>query len=158
MTSLYLINPRQHVMIYGSVPGFATSPDLAIVTIAAMVPDHWVVRVCEEANSDVDLDTDARFVGLTGKTVQLQRMIELSAEFRRRGKIVLIGGPLASLDPEIVRPHADILVTGEIEDIAHALFADLEAGTWKDAYDGAAPTSACRRCRGGTSIPSIARF
>jgi radical SAM superfamily enzyme YgiQ (UPF0313 family) len=38
-------------------------------------------------------------------------MIELAGEFRRRGKLVLIGGPYASLNPDDMRPHADILVT-----------------------------------------------
>lgn len=135
-TSLYLINPRPRFVNSDTVEGFVSMPDLAIVTIAAMAPDGWDVRVCEEDLTDVELDDPARFVGLTGKNAQLPRMVELAAAFRARGKIVLIGGPLATLDPEALRPHADILVTGEIEEIAPQLFADLEAGSWQDAYDG----------------------
>ena len=101
-----------------------------------MVPRHWSVAVCEEAAEAVNLDTPARFVGLTGKAAQLTGMIELAAAFKARGKTVLIGGSLASLDQQAVRPHADILVTGDLEEIASQLFADLEAGTWKDSYDG----------------------
>lgn len=134
--SLYLINPQPRLANYETVDGFVSVPDLAIVTIAGMAPDHWDVRVCEEELTEVDLDDPAQFVGLTGKNAQLSRMIELAAAFRARGKTVLIGGPLATLDPEALRPHADILVTGEIEEIAPALFADLEAGVWRDAYDG----------------------
>ena len=49
---------------------------------------------------------------------------------------MIVGGPSASLEPEAVRPHADILFTGEMEDIAATFFANLEAGTWKAHYDG----------------------
>lgn len=137
MTSLYLIAPKAAVeMYYDAGPGWVSSADLAIVTIAAMAPPHWAVTLTEEAISPVDYDTPARFVGLTGKTAHLERVAELSCEFRRRGKVVLVGGPFASLEPEAVRPHADILVTGEMEDIASQLFADLESGDWRDHYDG----------------------
>lgn len=137
LTSLYLVAPRPtYSGYYDGEPGWVTSPDLAIVTIAAMAPAHWTVRLTEEAIEEVDLDTTATFVGLTGKTAQLPRIIELSREFRRRGKTVIVGGPLASLDPDSVRPHADILFTGEMEDISAEFFADLEAGSLRAVYDG----------------------
>ena len=139
MTSLYLINPRPRTANGDTAPGFVSIPDLAIVTIAAMAPSHWDVGVCEEEVQEVDLNTSARFVGITGKNTQLPRMIELAAAFRQRGKTVLIGGPLASLDPESLRPHADILVTGEMEEIASRLFEDLEGGTWDASYAGGRP-------------------
>lgn len=134
--SFYLINPRPRVAYYDTAEGFVSIPDLAIVTIAGMAPAGWDVDVCEEEVRPIDLDHPARFVGLTGKNAQLPRMIELAAAFRQRGKIVLVGGPLASLDPDALRPHADILVTGEIEDIAPSIFADLASGTWASAYHG----------------------
>lgn len=139
MTSLYLINPRPRIANGDTALGFVSIPDLAIVTIAAMAPSHWDVGVCEEEIQEVDFDTSACFVGITGKNTQLPRMIELAAAFRQRGKTVLIGGPLASLDPESLRPHADILVTGELEEIASQLFADLENGTWAASYAGGRP-------------------
>ena len=136
MPTLHMINPRPGVTSYDYGDGWVSSPDLAIVTIAAMAPSHWQVAVTEEAVHPVDLDIEADFVGLTGKSAQYERMIELSAAFRARGKTVLIGGPFASLDPEAVRPYADILFTGEMEDIGPEFFADLEAGVWKPHYEG----------------------
>jgi radical SAM superfamily enzyme YgiQ (UPF0313 family) len=70
---------------------------------------------------------------------QWARTRELAAEFRRRGKIVMIGGPQASLRPDVVRPHCDILVRGEIEGIATELFDDLRCGDWKSEYVGNKP-------------------
>ena len=96
MTSLYMINPKPTVSCYTVGDGWVSSPDLALVTIAAMAPPHWSVSVTEELVGPVDLDSPARFIGLTGKTAQYARMVELSDAFRRRGKTVLIGGPFAS--------------------------------------------------------------
>lgn len=131
-----MINPKPSLTSYDVEGGWVSSPDLAILTVAAMAPGHWTVDVAEEAVSPVNLDHPARFIGLTGKSSQYRRIVELSEAFRRRGKTVLIGGPFASLDPEAVRLHADILFTGEMEDIAPEFFADLEAGVWKAHYEG----------------------
>ena len=87
----------------------------------------------------VDFDTAAEFVGITGKITQGSRMIALGDEFRRRGKTVIIGGPFASLSPEVLRDHCDILVRGELEGIAETFFADLRRGSWKDEYSGERP-------------------
>ena len=63
-------------------------------------------------------------------------MLALGDAFRARGKTVLIGGPYASLSPERVRPHCDILVRGEIEEMAPRLFGDLAAGRFQSEYTG----------------------
>ena len=52
---------------------------------------------------------------VTGYLTQMRRMCEIADEFRRRGRLVAIGGPYASLSPHVVRPHADILFIGEAE-------------------------------------------
>ena len=49
---------------------------------------------------------------------------------------VLIGGPYASLSPDVVRPHCDILVRGEIEEIAPTLFADFQQTFLKSVLAG----------------------
>ena len=54
-------------------------------------------------------------------------MREIADQFRARGTRVIIGGSYASLSPDVVRPHCDILVRGEIEEIAEGLFADLKS-------------------------------
>ena len=129
-----MINPRPTGVRAEFEEGWVSSPDLAIVTVAAMAPPSWTVTVAEEAVQDVDLDSPADFIGLTGKSSQLDGIIRLARHFRARGKTVLVGGPLATLQPHTVRDHADILVTGELEDMAPRFFADLEAGTWGALY------------------------
>ena len=145
--SIYLINPREsgpsyHSMDFLKAWGLVNATglaDLSTTTIAAFAPQGWTVTICDERVQTVDFDTNAAYIGITGKVTQRQRMKELAETFRRKGKIVLIGGPHASLNPEDVRAHCDILVRGEIEDIAEQLFAALAAGQWSPEYIGGKP-------------------
>jgi hypothetical protein len=148
--SIILINPKSDFTTYfdGSIFAAAGFPnttyfaDLAIVTLAALVPEGWDIALCDENISELNFDIDCDFVGITGKVSQSKRMAEIAREFRLRGKTVLIGGPYASLDPESMRPHCDILVRGEIEEIAAQLFSDLESGCWQPEYIGDKPSLA----------------
>ncbi len=145
--SLYLINPRSLYPSYFGAEAFQhfglepahSIADLAVTTIAAFAPEDWRVELCDEYIQPVDLDTDADFIGITGKITQGTRMLELAAEFRNRGKTVIIGGPYASLSPGRMRGHCDILVVGEFEGIAADFFADLERGDWQEEYTGTQP-------------------
>jgi hypothetical protein len=146
-TSIYLVNPRSDFPGYYGAEVFAAQgfgaatsiADLALPTLAAMAPADFDVRLCDESISPADLETDADYVGITGKMNQRARMLQLAREFRRRGKVVIMGGPYASLSPEHLRDACDVLVQGEIEEIAPELFADLRESRWKDAYHGGRP-------------------
>lgn len=145
--SIYLINPRADSLNYYSSEIYAhlgltpvtNIADLAVTTVAAMAPPDFEVTICDEQIEPADLDFPADFVGLTGKISQAERMLELAQIFRRQGKTVIIGGPFASLSPDVVRPYCDILIRGEIEAIAPQLFADLQAGCRQDEYVGGWP-------------------
>src|SRR5215471_11559825 len=82
--------------------------NIALPTLAALAPPEVEVTVVDEAVEAVDFDTHWDLVGITGYLTQMRRMCEIADEFRRRGQLVAIGGPYASLSPEVVRPHADI--------------------------------------------------
>lgn len=144
---LYLINPRPaspsyfgaEVIGVGSHSSAQAIADLATATVAALAPPDWDVTVCEEYVEEIDFDCDADYVGITGKVNQVQRMVEVADAFRRRGKTVLIGGPHASLCPEALREHCDVLVVGELESIAEEFFADLERSEYKSEYVATKP-------------------
>lgn len=146
--TLYLINPREQVAGYYSLDvieawtgaGRVTNVvDLTTPTVAALVPEGWRIEICDERVQPVDLDHRAAVIGITGKVSQRSRMIELADEFRGRGKLVVVGGPYVSLNPADLVPHADIVVQGEIEEIAAGLFDDIAAGTWRRSYTGTQP-------------------
>jgi radical SAM superfamily enzyme YgiQ (UPF0313 family) len=145
--SIYLINPRPRSPHYHTAEVFAAwgfpaavqIADAALPTVAALAPADFQLRLCDENVEPVDFEMAADFVGITGKNTQESRMIEISREFRRRRKIVIFGGPHASLAPERLRSECDILVRGEIENIAGQLFSDLRNATWKTEYIGDRP-------------------
>jgi hypothetical protein len=145
--SIYIINPKCDFPNYYTADVCAANDltpailvaDLAIVTLAAMAPDDFTVRICDEYVEDADLSARPDFVLITGKVSQWGRMKRLAATFRQAGVMVIIGGPHASLSPDAVRPHADILVRGEIEEIYAGIFEDLRNGTWKAEYIGGKP-------------------
>lgn len=137
---LYLIHPtfdQASVVEVNFLQGAVGIANGAIATVAALAPaDRFDVRLCEEDVEPVDFDYPADFVGLTGKHGQGDRMRAIAAEFRRRGVKVLMGGPYASLAPEEVREHCDVLVCGELEPIAERFFDDLYRGAYQAEYFG----------------------
>ena len=144
--SLYIINPRQDFPTPYTLDALSSHGlqvqhygDLAITTIAGLVPPEFSISLCEESVSPVDLDTPCDFVLITGKAGQNYRMVRLARQFRKRGKVVILGGPFLSMNPEFLRPYCDVLVRGELENIAQELFSDLNNSTWKDEYAGDKP-------------------
>ncbi len=145
--SIYLINPKAAYPSYYNAEVFEASgltpavtvADLAVTTVAAMAPPDFEVEICEANIFPINYDHPADYIGITGKNTQFKYMREIATEFRKRGKTVIIGGPFASLDPDAVRPFCDILVQGEMEDIAEGFFNDLRNDTWKDFYLGTQP-------------------
>ncbi|NDJ53423.1 MAG: radical SAM protein, partial [Chloroflexi bacterium] len=145
--SIYLVNPMSDYPSYyggevyaGTGLGATTTiADLAIPTVAAMVPQDFEIDMVDQYVAEVDFDHPAEIIGITGKITQFGNMKKIATEFRERGKTVLIGGPYASLSPDMVRPYADILVEGEMEEIAEEIFEDIRAGKPKDYYKGTRP-------------------
>ncbi len=85
-------------------------------------------------------------------------MLEIIDEFRRRGRFVVVGGPYASLCPEELRGHCDVLFVDEAEETWPQFLADFAGrapGTPSTAPPRS-PTSPSRRCRASTSCTSTA--
>ena len=145
--SIYIINPNPIVPTYyggevfkamGFAPGVLIA-DLVIPTVASFVPEDFSVHLCDEYITEIDFDIAVDYVGITGRVDQKERMIEVARAFRDKGVIVIMGGSYVSLSPEVMREHCDILVRGEIEDIAGKLFSDLREGTFQKEYIGTKP-------------------
>jgi radical SAM superfamily enzyme YgiQ (UPF0313 family) len=109
-------------------------PNLSMPTLAGLTDRSHEVSLCDENVEAIDFDVDADIVGVTGYIVHRPRMLEIIAEFRRRGRFVVVGGPLASLCPEDLRGHCDVLFIDEAEETWPAFLRDFEAGTWKTEY------------------------
>ncbi len=108
--------------------GRALTANLALPTLAALTPPEVRLTLCDADLDGVDWGTDAEVVAISGLYTQWAGMRAIATEFRRRGKLVVMGGPFATLSHATVRPHADVLVRGEAELLWPRVVADLAAG------------------------------
>ena len=109
-------------------------PNLALPTIAALTPAPHEIALCDENVEPIDFDTDADVVGITGFVIHKRRMLEIAAAFRRRGKVVVAGGPFATLCPEELTEHVNSVFIGEAEYTWPEFVRDYEAGRWRAEY------------------------
>jgi radical SAM superfamily enzyme YgiQ (UPF0313 family) len=108
--------------------------NIALPTLAALAPSDVEVTIIDDASEAIPYDDAWDLVGITGYITHRARMVAIADEFRRRGRLVAIGGPYASLSPEAVRAHADILFRGEAEETWPAFLRDFRAGRWRSEY------------------------
>jgi radical SAM superfamily enzyme YgiQ (UPF0313 family)/fatty acid desaturase len=113
------------------------NPPLGIMTLAGVLTPDYYVEIRDENVGLVEYDTDADIVGISGGLLHHQhvdRVIQLAKYFKTLGKTVCIGGPVANLSPDVVRPYCDVLFEGEGERTWPQFMKDYEAGDFKDAY------------------------
>ena len=138
---IYLIQPRFPPSYWGLdyflplTPYRAVFPPLGLLTLAALTPAEFRITLCDENIAEqVDFDTSARIIGITGYIIQIGRVFEIADRFRARGKTVVIGGPLANLLPDECRLHCDVLFEGEAEYTWPRFLREFAAGTHANHY------------------------
>ena len=102
---------------------------LGLMTVAAMLPAHWNVRLVNRNTEDV---TEADFAwadmvmtgGMINQQLDTLRVIDLA---QKHGKPVIVGGPDATSSPAIYEA-ADFRVLGEVEGIIAQFVAAWAAG------------------------------
>jgi radical SAM superfamily enzyme YgiQ (UPF0313 family) len=137
---IYLVTPKNpesfwtYDRILPTLDKQCIFPNLSMPTLAGLTSSQHEVVLCDENVEDIDFDVDADIVGVTGYIVHRQRMLEIIAAFRERGRFVVVGGPYASLCPEELRGGCDVLFVGEAEETWPRFMQDFEVGTWKTEY------------------------
>jgi radical SAM superfamily enzyme YgiQ (UPF0313 family) len=119
------------------LPEKVVMPPLGLVTVAALCPPEWTLRLVDEAVEDLT-DDDLRWADLVmvgGMEVQKAGMQEILARARRLGRRTIVGGPYASSEPGRMLALADHVVVGEPDEVFAEIAADLEAGTAKRHYE-----------------------
>lgn len=114
-------------------------PHLGPPLIAALTPPHHEVRVIEEYLEDINFESDADLVALSGQIMQYDRCCDISREFRKRGKKTVLGGYLPSMLPDRVEDHFDAIVIGEGDEMWPKLLGDIERGQLKKRYHQVKP-------------------
>jgi radical SAM superfamily enzyme YgiQ (UPF0313 family) len=108
----------------------AALPPLGLLTVAALLPRDWEVRLCDVNVRPLEAAelAWADVVFLSGMLIQRPSLEALATRARAQGKPVVIGGPYAATSPDEVAPFADCVVVGEAEELMPELVAALEGG------------------------------
>ena len=137
---IYLIAPRNPESFWTfdrvlpSLNKRCIYPNLSLPTVAGLTPREHDIILCDENVEPIDFEADADIVGVTGYVIHKKRMFEIIAEFRRRGKFVVVGGPFASLCPEELRGKVDVIFVDEAEYTWPQFLTDYTAGLWRAEY------------------------
>ena len=138
--NIYLIKPKFPVTYWGfeysnDLSGATyTSPPLGLATIAALTPPEHYVEICDENIEPIDYEKNCDIVGLTGYLMQGPQIFKIAREFRRRGKFVVLGGPITGLNREGCRDKADVVFVGEAEYTWKQFLDDYQRGTHRAEY------------------------
>ena len=118
------------------VPIETDQPPLGLLTIAALCPKTWTLKLIDRSFEDL-LDADllwADLIMVSGMRVQKDDIREILLRARALGKRTVIGGPFASSEPELLLRLADHVVVGEPDEVFPEIASDLEHGSAKRLY------------------------
>ncbi len=110
---------------------------LGLITVAAMLPQHWSIKLVNRNTEDIDeADLDWADMVMTGGMMPQQwdtlAIIELA---HAHGKVVVVGGPGITSTPAPYHA-ADFKVLGEAEGLIDGFVADWRAGVRAGTYEG----------------------
>jgi len=118
------------------VPERSLVPPLGLITVAALCPPNWEIRLVDLAFEEL-ADEDilwADLVMVSAMAVQrkgVRLTLERASKLNRR---TMIGGPYASSDPDALLPLADHVVVGEPDEMFPQIALDLERGSPRRLY------------------------
>ncbi|GAK49960.1 putative methyltransferase [Candidatus Moduliflexus flocculans] len=143
--NIYLIKPKFPVTYWGfeysnDLSGVTyTSGPLGLATIAALTPPEHQVEICDENIEPIDYGKPCDIVGLTGYLMQGPQIFRIAEEFRKRGKLVVLGGPITGLNLEGCRGKVDVIFVGEAEYTWKQFLEDYQRGDYKTEYTQCEP-------------------
>lgn len=113
----------------------ASSPPLGLITVAAMLPGDWNLRLVDinvKSLSNQDIDW-ADYIFISAMAVQRSSAEQVITRAQQAGKKTIAGGPLFTSEPESF-DEVDYLVLNEAEITLPQFLADLDAGQPKHLY------------------------
>ena len=114
----------------------AAYPPLGLLTVAAMLPADWDIRLVDmnvEKLKDRDLKW-ADYVMISGMLIQRRSVLSILQRCANLGKKVIAGGPLFNSTPEEYFDLVDHLILDEAELTLPPFLSDLETGNLKKVY------------------------
>ncbi len=118
------------------IPERSMIPPLGLVTVAALCPPTWHIRLLDLSFHDLrDEDLlDADLVMVSAMHAQRVSTLSVLERARALGQRTFIGGPWASSEPEFLLGKADHVMVGEAEEVMTGICLALEDGTAHALY------------------------
>jgi radical SAM superfamily enzyme YgiQ (UPF0313 family) len=113
-------------------------PPLSLLTVSSLLPASYNRRLVDlnvESLKPAQIDW-ADMVFITGMLAQKQSLHSVVQQAKRKGKVVVLGGPYVTSTIEEL-PDADHIFQGEAETTLPQFFEDLERGETKRVYKAA---------------------
>ena len=114
----------------------AITPPLGLVTVAALCPSTWNLRLLDHAFDEIT-DEDLNWADLVMVSAMHAQRADALAILRRAravGVRTFVGGPWASSEPDAVELEADHVMVGEAEEVFSEIAVALENGTAQSMY------------------------
>ncbi len=132
LRKIYLIQPGRDGRIFGR----ATMAPYTLMRLASLVPDDIPVEIIDEDLRPVPFDKigSGDLVGITAKTLQIDRARWLAKRLKAQDATIVIGGVHATLDPDDVQSWADTVAVGEAYRTWPQMIKDFDQGQLKPRY------------------------
>ena len=114
----------------------AAYPPLGLVTVAAMLPREWKIKLID-MNIDKLRSKDlewADYIMISAMLTQKESVHDVIDKCRLMGKKTIVGGPLFNSTPDIFLPLVDHLILDEAEHTLPPFLRDLEKGCPQKVY------------------------
>ncbi len=118
------------------IPERAMTPPLGLITVAALCPASWEIRLIDQAFEELR-DEDLLWADLVMVSAMHAQRFEartILSRARALGRRTFLGGPWASSHSEAVGSAADHVLVGEAEEAFAGIAKDLERGTARAMY------------------------
>ena len=109
---------------------------LTMAVLNTLIPDTYEREFFDDRIERINYETETDLVFITVETYTAKRAYQVAAEFRKRGKTVVMGGYHVTLCPDEAELYADAVMVGNAEQIIGSLLQDFENGTLQKRYTG----------------------
>lgn len=118
------------------IPESAMAPPLGLITVAALCPPSWTIRLIDHGFEEVREEDLlwADLVMVSAMHAQRADARKILEQARAAGRRTFVGGPWASTEPEVVLQDADHVLVGEAEEAFASIAVELEQGTARRLY------------------------